>query len=213
MKSRMMVLLATLLLVAGCEDSKNPLSDPQSAKLETKLLGVWLLHEDDGSVTYYHVGQAGDQFPAGMLRVVTVHSHQNQIDPPEECLAFPTSLGGNTFLNVVLQGDQKQVDAMQAQGWNAKAVDAYTFFKYQLEGDRLTVWPIDGDAKRKAIESGKVKGVIEPDKSPRFTDTTENVARFVADNAQGLFKAQDPGRFERWAVPKKSREQGTGSEK
>lgn len=49
------------LLFAGCDDSKNPLSDPQKSKPDTRLTGVWRLRGDGGEVTYYHIGTMGDK--------------------------------------------------------------------------------------------------------------------------------------------------------
>ena len=61
-------------------------------------------------------------------------------------------------------------------------------------------WGMDGDAKRQAIEGGKIKGVIEEREHHgsriAFTDTTEDVARFVAGAGDGLF-SKDVLRLER----------------
>ena len=54
--------------------------------------------------------------------------------------------------------------------------------------------------KKRAVEAGKIKGVIEKDQdgNPRasFTDTTENLAKFVAEAGDGLFST-DMLRLER----------------
>jgi hypothetical protein len=71
---------------------------------------------------------------------------------------------------------------------------------FAQEGDALLLWGMDGDAKRQAIEGGKIKGVIEEREHHgsrvEFTDTTENVARFVAGAGDGLF-SKDVLRLER----------------
>ena len=56
-------LLVACLLMAGCDDSKTPLSDPQTSKADMRLAGVWRLRNGDGNVTYYHVGLAGGNLP------------------------------------------------------------------------------------------------------------------------------------------------------
>jgi hypothetical protein len=63
---------------------------------------------------------------------------------------------------------------------------------------------MDAEAKKQAIKAGKVKGVIEPVKDGsdriRFTDTSENVARFVAGAGDGLFSTKGLARMERVKV-------------
>ena len=70
-------------------------------------------------------------------------------------------------------------------------------FSHQADGDKLVVWLVDEDAKRRAIQSGKVKGVVKANSAATFTDTTENVARFVAAAGDSLLNLNDPVRFER----------------
>jgi hypothetical protein len=116
-------------------------------------------------------------------------------------LAFPTVLGDNTYLNVVL--DEKQVKLLDAKGWNADVVECYTFIKYQLDGDKLVVWAIDDKAKEQAIKDGKIKGVAEKDKPAIFTDTAENVDRFITNAGDTLWDTKKPGRFERGEAVRK----------
>jgi len=54
---------------------------------------------------------------------------------------------------------------------------------------------MDGDARKRAIDGGKVKGVVQENKS-KFTDNTENLARFVAEAGDGLF-SKEPIKLER----------------
>jgi hypothetical protein len=70
-----------------------------------------------------------------------------------------------------------------------------TFLRYQVDGDKLSIWFMDANARKQAINDGKIKGVVEQNKS-KFTDTTENLARFVAEAGDGLF-SKKPLRLER----------------
>ena len=65
---------------------------------------------------------------------------------------------------------------------------------YEQHHDRL-----DKEAKKKAIEGGKIKGEIKEGNVVtriRFTDTTQKLAQFVAAAGDGLF-SNEPLRFER----------------
>jgi hypothetical protein len=191
MKIRLFLSMAVVcLFLSGCDDSKNPLSDPQKSKPDSRLAGVWRVRDTEGDVTYYHIGAVGDKLPRSLMRAIGVtHKKNGRIEPAGEFLIFPTPLGRNTYLNLA-GGDQQHIKLLEEKGWNPEAAGGFFLLKYAVEGDALTVWPMDADAKRRAIEIGKIKGLIEKQQyvdTIRFTDTTENVARFVAGAGDGLF--------------------------
>jgi hypothetical protein len=200
MKSRILLLLAVCLLAAGCDDSKNPLSDPQKSKPDTRLAGVWRERDKNGDVIYYHVGTIGGKLPRSVMGVVQVkHLSGGDIQPPGWLLIFPAAVGDKTYLNMT-DGDQEQIEK---KGW--KSVKSYFLLKYKVEGDKLVVWRMDAEAKKQAIKAGKIKGLIEEEDGARvvFTDSTENVARFVAQAGDGLWDTKEPLRLERVDAPVK----------
>lgn len=199
MRSRVVLFLLACLAAPGCDDSQKPLSDPKTSKADERLIGVW--RDSAGSTEdYYHVGRAGGTFPASVIRIVVVKHENGTIKPPEEYLAFPTVLRGKSYLNMVI--DPKQVKRLDEEGWKPEAVECYTFLKYEVQGDRLTAWVVDERAKEQAVKDGKIKGVLKQNVA-QFTDTTENVARFVAEAGDSLFNTKEPGRFERVKAVKK----------
>ena len=162
MKTRLFLSLAVVcLLFSGCDDSKNPLSDPQKSKPDVRLAGVWRVRDTEGDVTYYHIGTVGEKLPPSLMRVIGVtHKKNGRLESAGEFLIFPTTLGDTTYLNLA-GGDQRHIKLLEEKGWSPEAVGGFFLLKYTVEGDALTVWPMDADAKRQAIEAGKVKGVIE----------------------------------------------------
>ena len=133
------------------------------------------------------------------MRVLGITHKKNGVVRSEgDFLIFPTAPGANTYLNMVA-GDEQQVKLLEEKGWKPKAV-GFWVLKYKVEGDTLLIWLIDDDAKKRAIEAGKIKGVIEIRKTGpnliAFADTTENVARFVASAGDSLF-SKDAMRLER----------------
>ena len=193
MKPLFLIGVAACLVASGC-DSKNPLSDPLTSKADERLPGVWLNRGGDGDV-YYHVGHAGDKFPACMMRVVGIKHSKGNVEPAGEFLIFPTVLGDKNYLNVVIGRDDKLVKSLDEKGWKAADVDNYTLYRYKFDGDKLVVYGIDAEAKTKAIKSGKVTGTVE-NNSAKFTDTTENVARLVMEAGDSLW-TKEPGQLER----------------
>jgi hypothetical protein len=198
MKRAMFLTLAVLSLACGCVDSKNPLSSADTAKLDERIVGTWRETTNDGE-TIYHVGLAGDKYPSGMLRIVAVESHNGTLHAPQHYLAYSTTLNGKSYLNVLL--DEAKIKDFDQNGWDAEKVEGYYFVKYKLDGDKSTVWSIDTAVRKDAIKTGKIKGVIGEQGESHFTDTTENVVKFLTAAGDGLWNSE-PGHMERIAMKK-----------
>ncbi len=183
------------LPLAGCDDSSAPLSDANQASLDKALPGLWM-HQHQEGVTYYHVGRLGSDFPEGLMRVVILsHARGDILQQPEVALAFRTVVAGHAYLNIG-NVTHEQLETIMHQGWEAARVESYMIVKYRVDTNKLVVWYMDNQAKRKAIEAGKVQGEMKANNRYRFTDTTENLARLVAAERRHLF-AEEPLRFER----------------
>lgn len=184
------------LLCASCVDSKNPLCDPLKAKTDAQLAGAWRAKMDDGGIEYYHVGPAGGKLPAGMMRAVSiVHQADGTILGRSDHLLFPTTLGENHFLNVLAVED-KDLEQLDNSGWKPDLIKGFFIVKYQVQGDTLTVWFIDADAKGRAIEAGKINGTVEKN-TKMFTDTSEKLAAFLSAPENAKLFAEKPVRYER----------------
>jgi hypothetical protein len=168
MTTRVLLGGALCLIVTGCSDSKYPLSDPQTSTADERLIGTWRRGND-----YFHVGHAGKDFPKGVMQVVEVRHDARRGDVSPTWLMFPTTLGDKHYLNVAWPGGER---------WKPETVQSYVLLKYRVDGDKLVVLSTYAQAKARAIRGGKIKG-LAPDWSshPLFTDTTENVARFVVE--------------------------------
>lgn len=200
---RVGLVAAILLPFSGCDDSKFPLSDPQQAKPDARLTGLWRLQDEFGNTTYYHVGPLGGKAPASVLRVVSVTRNKDgELQAPSQMLAFPAQVGSVSCLNVAAQ---EIVAPVRDNGWKPEAAHSFFLLKYQFEGNTLLLWTMDPKAKEQAITAGKIKGEIErkttSDKKSvvvrvRFTDTPENVARLIRETGDKLF-VEKPLRLER----------------
>lgn len=200
MKTLAFLAAAVCLLAAGCYDTNNPLSDPQTAKPDEKLFGVWRCRTSEEDAIY-HVGSAGKQFPKGMMRIVVVKHSEGEVESPDEYLAFPTVIGDKTYLNLV--SEQEEVQELDNNAaWKPEVVSSYTLSKYELEGDKLTVQFPNETAKSQAIKDKKIKGKRQQ-RAATFTDSSENVARFVAAADASLWNTKDAMRFERVHLEKK----------
>jgi hypothetical protein len=205
MKPRRTLLLVSAalgLLLTSCVDSKNPLSDPDKSKADARLVGVWRARGEDGDATYYHVGRVGEKLPQGVLGVTGVtHRKDGRLQRSDgEFLVFPTVIGDASYLNLS-EGSEEQIKTLEEKGWKPDTVTDYIILKYRVDGDTLLIWTMDVDAKERAIKAGQIKGIVRTEKDSftktvEFTDTTENVRRFVASAGDGLFN-KEPLRLER----------------
>jgi hypothetical protein len=192
-------MVAFCLLFTACTDSKTPLSDPHKSKADERLTGVWRFRGDGGEMNYYHFGRVGEKLPAAVMRVASIQHMPDGKMEQSDLLIFPSTIGGKTYLNAS-DGTDNQLKLLEEKGWTPATVNAYLILRYQVAGDKLTIQWIDGEAKKRAVEGGKIKGVIEKDRDGntrvQFTDTTENLAKFVAEAGDDLF-AKDMLRLER----------------
>jgi hypothetical protein len=190
----LLLVAAFSLLLTSCFDTKNPLSDPQKSKPDDRLSGVWRFRGDSGEMNYYHIGHVGEKLPASVMQVIFVQHMTDGSVESDKLLIFPTTIGDKTYLNVA-EADASQLKLLEEKGWTNEAVKSYLILRYQITGDTLTIQWIDSDAKKRAVEAGKIKGTIEKDQG-HFTDTTENLAKFVAEAGDDLF-SKDGLRLER----------------
>jgi hypothetical protein len=192
-KSLVLILGLLCLVFTSCVDSDNPLSDPKQATVDPGLVGVWRYREKEGDVEYYHVGKAGDNFPAGMLRVKTItHKKNGELQCPDngDTLMFSTVLGKNHYVNITGL-DADKIKTMGDSKWEPSMADGYFIYKYEINGDKLTIACMDPDQKEALIKAGKIKGESK-DNNRRFTDTTENLVRLLASpDAEKLFYTKD----------------------
>ncbi len=191
--------LLTCVLAGGCDDSAVPLCEPGEAKVHQELVGLWRHKDKDSEGTgYYHLGLLGGAAPKGLLRVITVDwAKDGELHDPGQGLAFSTQIDGATYLNVV-SAEAEELKKVRETGWEPGLFEAYFIFKYRLEGDVLLLWPMDREAKQRAIETGRIKGAVEKGFVPRvrFTDSSANLRQLIAAEGEKLF-AKEPLRMER----------------
>jgi hypothetical protein len=184
-KLRLVLCGAVLCLLASCVESDRPLSDVLKSEQDTRLYGLWSRTGESGDTEYLHVGaeltdpleRNRPQAEPGLMRYATItHSqHTHGLGKPSDGRFYRSKINGDDYANWVVPAD----DARR------KPV-TYCFLKYQVDDQQLVLWDQDAEATAKAIEGGKLKGVVK--RKPggdsfeelRITDSSENVAKFLA---------------------------------
>ena len=101
---------------------------------------------------------------------------------------FPVKLGESEYLQCTDVSRSNKITK-----WDQASVKAYEFVKYQVADGRLTLWFMDKDATKKAIEDGVLKGTVKETNtitSPAvtLTEATEGLHRYFAtDHSMALF--------------------------
>ena len=197
---RLVPMAAACLLFTSCIDSSVPLSDPNTSKADERLAGNWRQRGESGHVNDYRIAPARGKFPASVMRVAgSSRKPDGTTEQLASLLLFPTTIGDKTYLNIS-DGKEPQVKLLEEKGWTPETVNTYWIYRYQITGDVLTMQGVRVDAKNQAIKAGKIKGVIEKDQQGNtqiyFTDTTENLVKFVVEAGDDLFR-KDVVRLER----------------
>lgn len=144
-----------LFLTSCVVTSDNPLSSPEAAKPDPKLIGDWFQKKDQET---FHFTETHGGWMHVVITPKPVDKAGNMINrKPEEYDFFPTTIGDNTFLNVVLIGkDDKD-----------RPTKGYVFLRYTIEHDHvLQMWMISQDEVAAAVRAGNLKGVVQEDKEP-----------------------------------------------
>ena len=191
LRMRLLLCCTCLAILASCVESEHPLSDPMTSKQDPRLYGVWRKAKEDDTVEYVHIGREAyepldpnrGQPEPGLMRYWTVKQSDktHHVENPTGTRFFCTKIAGQDFASWVAEPNPAQHKPR-------------TFFllKYHVDENQLFVWLQDPEATARAIEAGKLKGVVKRKQRKatteaaqfdelRITDSTEELIRFLAD--------------------------------
>ena len=167
--------LALCLLLSSCiVTSDNPLGSVDNAEADSRLLGDWYGKKEQNMFRF--------TMKKGPWMHVDIISSKPG-DKMDSYDFYPTTIGKNTYLNVVITGKDDQ----------DKPTKAYTFVRYTITRNRvLQMWRISQDVTAAAVRAEKLKGTVHQDKNPMMvgtpprpdvdvslTDSTTTLAKFV----------------------------------
>ena len=160
------VTVVILACLAGCgpPESDRPLSDPELAKRDARLTGVWGLSGPGDRAVYLHFG--GDRDEAVTDVVVVLHEDGVEV---VRFGMFTTVIQGHHYMNLrekSLGDDEKGEPGKRGR---------YIFAKYAISKDGLlTISLMDVPYVAAAVRGGKLKGAASKSshaiQSVRLTD-------------------------------------------
>ncbi len=188
-------LLLVALLLSSCSRVRvtSPLSDPDKAKPDEQLCGVWKAvpsnKEVEESGDYFlFIGKVGrGDVPAGIMKGVGIGIDSKKIVGDMPLYFFTTSIGDNNYASLF---EKAVFDQTKFPTWNKRNIKEFALYKYKVEGDKLMVWwEKNDDAVEAAVRKGELKGMIEEKGSPKVITLTngEDLSRFLAKGGDKLF--------------------------
>ncbi len=184
------VVAPLLVFAASCVDSKNPLSDEKTSKIDERLIGTWT----DQDNTVWKIAKAAKDKNSFDLALC-------EGDESLHYAMFTTTVKSKSYLSTTaLQGEPDDAEK------KPESV-AYRIYQYVFVGnDTLEIRDMDPIVLIKAIDDKKLGGevviskrTVKPllgffgkdqiveEKTPIITDTSENIALYLENHANECF--------------------------
>ena len=182
---RIALAIVCTLLLAGClpVTSKTPIGTTAGLGADAALYGTWKGHSDDADNKtdgYFHFMKGKD----GAITAAVLLASGSDDDGWTILKLRTATLGANRFINAVETFDK---DAPADE--SAKNTDIPLL--YTIKGKTLTLYLLDEDKTKEAIQAGKLAGTVEPGDSGDVKITADAAAldAFMATpEAAKLFK-------------------------
>jgi hypothetical protein len=182
------VVCLTLFLNGCFNQSKLPLSKPENAQQDKSLAGAWHATIDGHDVYLHAIPYPEDraETKAWMQLVHVAHPKSGSAGKGEDAVLlnmFPTAAAGRKFMNVLFRRPR------QAEVGLKEVEEYYWFWKYEVSKDGvLTVWELDEEALRLALENEKLKGGYRK-AGLVLEDSSENMLAFLlSDEGEKAFR-------------------------
>ena len=193
MKSAISALFAFAVMIglAGClPTSKNPLSDPADAVVDSRLDGVWYGKSGEDTIFLHFVSGKPNS-----MDVVEVDHQQTGDAHTSIYTMFPSVIDGMRYMNIrEKNGSDKP----------------YYFARYTLsKSGTLTIWLMSEKPVAKAVKAGKLDGKITvknegettESREIALTGSTEALASYVHKSDPEILFAEKFGTFKKLALP------------
>ncbi len=178
------VLCCLSMLLSGCYESKNPLSDPNVNETDPSLVGVWTVSTGGNKGVYtISMPSSDENLPKGVMKCQTQRGGKTTY-----VLLIPTKIGDDRFLSVPQRDDYTAT----ITSWKSDAVVSYSLFKYKVAGNKIKFYQRNEATTNQrmfsAIKNGDLRGTTKDiPRSGFMTEPTESLRNYVEDNEAWLF--------------------------
>ena len=175
---RYLAILFMVIFLGGCVPySDNPLTDPNSEKIDAAILGTWFWNEESDS-GFVHMGLNKE---SKLLQVIMIEHDKDGTIDVSEFNGHTSSLGNNKYLNLkwVRPADEPK---------------GYLLIKYSTEGESLAISLLNAKMIESAIKEGSLKGTVGKEKyaySLSITEEQKKLQQFVLKHDKELFQEKN----------------------
>jgi len=175
---RYLAILFMVIFLGGCVPySDNPLTDPNSEKIDAAILGTWFWNEESDS-GFVHIGLNKE---SKLLQVIMIEQDKDGTIDVSEFNGHTSSLGNNKYLNLkwVRPADEPK---------------GYLLIKYSTEGESLAISLLNAKVIENAIKEGSLKGTVGKEKyaySLSITEEQKKLQQFVLKHDKELFQEKN----------------------
>lgn len=190
---RIAVLLFPMTQIS-CVGSENPLSDPETCAFDERLVGQWKWKSfrKNGTDTDVFIGRPRDI--KNRLDGMMVIGDLGRISVKDQpWYFFATKIGDDEYL-------QMMPNLFGESDWKKVNVKGYLIAKYKITDNRLTMWLIDHEAAKNAVNGGKLKGTVEAgfQETIKLKESSEGLRRYLQKGGNtSLFPDRVKQTFER----------------
>lgn len=168
MKKLFLMLALGVFLLTGCSypTVENPLVSPEECEPCPELHGTFKCENPDtGEAMFMHIGTAGEQFPAGFLKIVTVQHAADSKRPlgVSQFVAFAEPVSDSHIIHVPLPANtqfEQQLDKLDNQ-WDKSKIDDYAISRLTQTKTGIAFFILDEDFITSQVEAKKLTGRIE----------------------------------------------------
>ena len=157
-----------LALVGACVQSRHPLSDEKTAKIDQRLICTW---QADKMVC--RVKKSADAKNA-------LEAETKDKNGTSRALLFATTVKGKQYMTLLGLGKEAEKDRK----------GAYEIYQYRFfDNDTVEVRGMDSAVLRKAIAEKKLTGTSPKDDDPVITASSAELARYLEAHADECYPA------------------------
>ena len=189
----LILLIPLLASVDGCLDFEgidfrisvfaNPLVDPANGIMPDELIGSFI--ESDNSF-FLHVGSAGEGFPAGCLRLVSVSvpTDSKEAISYSSIVMFVEKVGEHLVAHLPL----KNGDLIEDQeSWQENEIEGYLLWKLKISENSLKVVMASPDMLDRLVKSEKLTLDTNDNNVKLITNSSESIKKLIETYSDKMF--------------------------
>lgn len=180
-------------VLPACLGTESPLSDPAASKFDDALVGTWKQVGGGSEFEFVHIGRSSLVHEVDWGEIISVSYRGDRISIAPSMIVFPTEIDGKKHLNAIAFDDEVRSQLAVNRATRARSdlpalmkhAQGYLVFRYEVDGDQLTIHTANERIVQNAIAAGQIRGV-----RGQLSDTTDIVVAFLRKRGDDVFTGE-----------------------